>query len=116
MSFSILLLEQLDLPDAVRDLRAKAIQDQTATLTWTAPYPGNASITSYTIYYSNGVRELNFTSKTRTNTFELSNLTPDTSYTVKIVAVSALGEGLRNGEPLSFKTKLLHSGREGLFF
>ena len=100
----------------MRDLRAKVIQDQTATLIWTAPDPGNASITSYTIYYSNGEKELKVTSKTRTNTFELSNLTPDTNYTVKIVAVSALGEGLPYRGALRFKTKGFHSGKEGLFF
>ena len=104
-----------DLPDAVQDLRTNMIQARSVTLIWTVPDPGHTPITLYKIQYSvQGTRDyLNISSKV--NTSSLSGLKPNTDYTVNVVAVSVLGEGLWSVKQLHFKTKEAgkkHAGRE----
>ena len=96
-----------DVPDIVNDLHTNGTQARSVTLMWTAPDPGHAPITSYKIHYGiQGTRDyLNVTSNVNTSSFVLSGLKPNTNYTVNVVAVSVLGEGLRSVEQLHFETK-----------
>ena len=76
----------------------RSIQTSLVTVQWNPPVPGQAegSLLSFVIQYHVVSNPSNITKVTTAsnNSYELSNLAPYTNYSVKVAAVSIVGEGL----------------------
>jgi len=89
-------------PQQAQQVTASATSATSATVHWVAPsYNGGVPITTYIVTASNGTQ---VTSSTTSATF--TSLTPGTSYTFTVVAVSAAGAGQSSGQSNTIRTPL----------
>ena len=76
----------------------RSIQTRLVTVQWNPPVPGQAegSLSLFVIQYHVVSNPSNITKVTTASnsSYELSNLAPSTNYSVKVAAVSIVGEGL----------------------
>ena len=81
-------------PDNISDLKATR-GDGKISLGWTAPYNGGTQITGYKVYYwqlnSGDIKTKTLTGSA--NSAQITGLTNDVSYRVKVVALNSMGHG-----------------------
>jgi len=81
-------------PDRIDDLKATRA-DQKILLSWTTPFNGGTSITGYKIFYwelgSGDIKTKTLNDKA--NTTQITGLTNEVSYRVKVVAINSMGHG-----------------------
>ena len=83
-------------PDQIDDLTA-SVDGTTVTLSWTAPYDGGSSITSYNIYRGLDAGSTSLIDNTTSVGYTDSGLDYATTYYYRVSAVNIIGEGVQSG-------------------
>lgn len=89
-----------NVPSAPRDVKAEALSAQSLRVTWSAPEITRGQLRGYTLYYmeqDTGL-EHNIDLPAEKSSFELSNLTPFTSYGIWLSALNENGAGSSSPE------------------
>ena len=81
-------------PNAVKDLAVESSSGQSLTLKWSRPSTGDMPGTSYNLEYSEVVDGVNKNDTTTAISHVITGLKPYTNYTIRIMAISTVGEGL----------------------
>lgn len=83
-----LVVKGASVPTAPQNVTYANIKEDSATISWEAPANANGSeVTKYILY--NGDKKVG---ESTTTSYNLTGLTSNTNYTIKVVAVNAIGE------------------------
>jgi len=94
---------QQGVPEQPLNLHSEAVSDTVIGLAWDPPATSSDLIESYEVYYSGAERSIHVTVSPPKNSYVLSNLIPNTPYSIQVSATSSHGEGARTA-PILVKT------------